>query len=174
MTSKLMKPKTHVLPDLLAPDLKLVFIGTAASAASATAQAYYAHPGNFFWTTLYKSGLTPRKFAPTEFRELLGLGIGLTDIAKSATGSDAQIPDDAWDADALQDKIRKYQPACVGFTSKTAAASTLGLKKIDYGLFSQRLGETRLFVLPSPSGRARGYWDDSWWSKLARLVNQIK
>jgi double-stranded uracil-DNA glycosylase len=169
-----MKPKTHVLPDLLAPDLKLVFIGTAASAASAKAQAYYAHPGNLFWATLHNSGFTPRQFAPTEFDQLLGLGIGLTDIAKSATGSDAQIPDDAWDANALQDKIKHYQPRFAGFTSKTAAASTLGLKKVDYGLFPQRLGETRLFVLPSPSGRARGYWDDNWWSELARLVNQIK
>ena len=173
MTSIPMKPKTHVLPDLLEHDLKLVLIGTAASAASAKAQAYYAHPGNLFWPTLFKTGLTPRQFSPTDFPQLLDFGIGLTDIAKSATGSDAQIPDDAWDADALVVKIRKYQPRYVGFTSKAAATSTLGLKKIDYGLFPEGLGETGVFVLPSPSGRARGYWDDTWWFALARLVKQI-
>jgi double-stranded uracil-DNA glycosylase len=167
----IMTQNTQVLPDLLAPDLKLVLIGTAASAASAEAQAYYAHPGNFFWPTLHKTGLTPRRFLPAEFPKLLALGIGLTDIAKSATGSDAQIPDDAWDAQAVLDKIGKYKPRYVGFTSKTAAASTLGLKKVDYGLFPQGLGETGLFVLPSPSGRARGYWDDTWWTALARLAN---
>ena len=165
----------HILPDLLVPELKLVFIGTAASAASAEAVAYYAHPGNLFWPTLYKVGLTPRRFAPDEFPVLLDLGIGLTDIAKTASGSDAQIPDEAFDADAVQAKIRRYQPRYVGFTSKTAAASSLGLKKVDYGLVPDDLlpgglGETRLFVLPSPSGRARGYWDEAWWQKLARRV----
>ena len=177
-----MTAKSHVLPDLLAPDLKLVFIGTAASAASAKAGAYYAHPGNLFWPTLYKAGMTPRLFFSTEFAQLLDLGIGLTGIAKTATGSDAEIPDDAWDAAAVLEKITRYRPRYVGFTSKTAAASTLGLKKVDYGLLSQLalpeisrqgLGDTRLFVLPSPSGRARGYWDETLWLALAQLVAKI-
>ena len=131
-------------------------------------------------------GLTPHQFTPAEFPQLLGLGIGLTDIAKTATGSDAQIPDDAWHADAVLEKIQRWQPRYVGFTSKTAATSSLGLKKVDYGLIDpgklnishlkqgmlpQGLGETGVFVLPSPSGRARGYWDDTWWAKLARLSN---
>ena len=169
------------------PGLRLVLIGTAASAASASAAAYYAHPGNLFWPTLFKAGLTPRRFQPADFPQLLDLGIGLTDIAKSATGSDAEIPDDAWDATAVLEKIRHYRPRYVGFTSKTAAMSTLGLNKVDYGLVAEGLlsdlfselspgglGETRLFVLPSPSGRARGYWDDAPWLQLARLVNQLE
>lgn len=156
-----------------------MLIGTAASAASAEAGAYYAHPGNLFWPTLHKTGLTPRRLAPQEFPQLPEFGIGLTDIAKSATGSDAEIPDDAWDAEAVLSKIRTYKPRYVGFTSKTAACSTLGLKKVGYGLLDQGLlpdfsasglGDTGLFVLPSPSGRARGYWDESWWQALARLV----
>ena len=176
----------YVLPDLLAPKLKIIFIGTAASAMSAKTKSYYAHPGNLFWPTLHKVGLTPRQFAPAEFPQLLDLGIGLTDIAKTATGSDAQIPDDAWNADAVLDKIRRWQPRYVGFTSKAAATLSLGLKKVAYGLIHadkivltknssgmmpQGLGETGLFVLPSPSGRARGYWDETWWAKLARLCD---
>ena len=183
MAGRRLADKIHVLPDLLAPGLRLVLIGTAASAASASAGAYYAHPGNLFWPTLFRAGLTPRLFQPTEFPLLLDLGVGLTDIAKSATGSDAQIPDDAWDAEAVLEKIRHFRPRYVGFTSKTAAISTLGLKKAGYGpiaedLFSDLsltgLGETRLFVLPSPSGRARGYWDDAPWMQLARLVKEIE
>ncbi len=47
-----------VLPDLLAPDLDIVFCGTAVGTASARRGAYYAGPGNAFWPTLFKVGLS--------------------------------------------------------------------------------------------------------------------
>ena len=49
----------HLVPDLLAPGLDLVFCGTAPSPASFKARAYYANPGNAFWPTLNAVGLTP-------------------------------------------------------------------------------------------------------------------
>jgi hypothetical protein len=66
----------HKLPDSLEPDLKVVFVGTAAGKRSAELGHYYAGHGNRFWQTLYEVGLTPRLFQPGEFRELLPLGIG--------------------------------------------------------------------------------------------------
>src|SRR5277367_4280040 len=51
----------HLVPDLLAPGLDLVFCGTAPSPASYKARAYYANPGNAFWTTLNAVGLTPER-----------------------------------------------------------------------------------------------------------------
>jgi len=164
--------KAHILPDLLAPGLKLVFCGTGASARSAAEVAYYAHPGNLFWPTLHRVGLTPRQFAPGEFPALLDLGIGLTDVVKTASGSDAELPDAAWDGAAVRQKILGHAPGYVGFTSKAAARASLDLKRVDYGLMTETLGETRLFVLPSPSGRARGYWDEARWRDLANLVNR--
>ena len=163
--------KTHILPDLLAPGLKLVFCGTGASARSAAEVAYYAHPGNLFWPTLQRVGLTPHRFKPAAFPTLLALGIGLTDVVKSASGSDAELPKAAWDGAALRQKFLHCQPRFVGFTSKAGAQACLGLKKVDYGLMTETLGDTRLFVLPSPSGRARGYWDEAPWQILADLVN---
>ncbi|OYV45492.1 MAG: hypothetical protein B7X10_05700 [Burkholderiales bacterium 21-58-4] len=53
------RARRHVLPDVLRPDLELVFCGTAAGRASAAAGAYYAHPGNFFWRTVHAVGLIP-------------------------------------------------------------------------------------------------------------------
>jgi len=161
----------HILPDLLAPGLRLVFCGTGASARSALERAYYAHPGNLFWPTLHRVGLTPEQFAPVEFRRLLDLGIGLTDVVKTASGSDAQLPKEAFDGAAVQKKVLKYAPAFVGFTSKKAASSCLGLKKVNYGPMSETLGASRLFVLPSPSGLARGFWDEDQWRELADLVS---
>ena len=122
----------HLLPDLLGPDLKLVFCGTAPSKASAAAKAYYAKPGNKFWPTLHAVGITPTRFAPQEYPALLALGIGLTDLCKVHAGVDSELPDGAFDRTALTRKLRKYQPKIVAFTSKNAAQSYFG-HAVDYG-----------------------------------------
>ena len=62
-----------VLPDVLGPGLRIVFCGSAAGAVSARVGAYYAGPGNRFWPTLHRVGLTPRLLAPAEFRTVLRL-----------------------------------------------------------------------------------------------------
>ena len=64
--------------------------------------AYYAGPGNKFWPTLFRVGLTPRQLAPAECRSLLQYGIGLTDIAKGVSGSDSSLPRDSYDREGLR------------------------------------------------------------------------
>ena len=78
----------HVLPDVPEPNLKIIFCGTAAGDTSASTGAYYTGPGNKFWKTLYTVGLTPQQLKPDDFRMLLQYGLGLTDLAKYASGSD--------------------------------------------------------------------------------------
>ena len=158
-----------ILPDLLRPGLRLVFCGTAAGKRSAAAGAYYAHPGNLFWRALFQSGLTPRLLAPQEFPLLDAWGIGLTDLAKRHAGNDDQLPKDAFDVPALLSKIERYAPGTLAFTSKNAARAMLG-NKVQYGLQQATLGDTRLFVLPSPSGQARGHWSLAPWTELASLI----
>ncbi|RDI97872.1 mismatch-specific DNA-glycosylase [Dyella solisilvae] len=158
-----------ILPDLLRPGLSLVFCGTAAGRRSASEQAYYAHPGNRFWHALHAVQLTPRLFAPAEFPLLLSLGIGLTDLAKHHAGNDDELPRDAFDVAALQARITHHAPGVLAFTSKMAARAALG-RAAGYGLQSECFGATRLFVLPSPSGQARGHWDLGPWRELAALV----
>ncbi len=157
-----------ILPDLLAPGLRLVFCGTAAGARSAAEGAYYAHPGNLFWRALFRAGLTPHLFAPADFPALLQLGIGLTDLAKRHSGNDAELPRDAFDAGALRRKVRRFRPRLLAFTSKNAARAALG-HAVDYGLQEETFGVTRLFVLPSPSGQARGHWNLQPWLALGVL-----
>jgi uracil DNA glycosylase superfamily protein len=53
-----------VLPDVLAPGLRVVFCGYAPGTASARTGAYYAGPGNRFWITLREVGLTPLLIRP--------------------------------------------------------------------------------------------------------------
>ena len=156
----------YLVPDLLAPNLKLVFCGTAPSTASAAAKAYYAKPGNKFWPTLHQVGITPRLFFPHEFPALQSLGIGLTDLCKIHCGVDSALPDDAFDLSAFQQKIAQYQPSLVAFTSKHAAQSALG-HAVDYGLQEEVWGATQFFVLTSPSGLATRYFRLDIWQALA-------
>lgn len=155
-----------ILPDLLRPGLALVFCGTAAGRRSAELGAYYAHPGNLFWRTLHAVALTPRLFAPADFEQLAPLGIGLTDLAKHHMGNDDELPRDAFDVAALRERIERHAPRLLAFTSKAAARAVLG-PRAGYGLQPERIGATQLFVLPSPSGQARGHWDITHWQALA-------
>ena len=169
-----------VLPDLLGYGLIVVFCGTAASAESARKGAYYANPGNRFWRSLFEVRMTPRFFAPDEFRQLLSLRIGLTDVAKGVAGSDRELRPADFDPAELNRKISRFRPRIVAFTSKAAFRSWRSERTsriISYGWQMDIIGQSRVFVLPSPSGAARRYWDISYWETLAaeyrtRLMNQ--
>lgn len=161
-----------VLRDVLAPGLRLVVCGSAAGKRSAELRQYYAGPGNKFWPTLHEVGLTPRRLAPAEYAQVLEFGIGLTDVIKDQSGSDAQLDFRRADPAALRAKILRYAPVWLCFSSKTAAQTVLA-RKVDYGIQPETLGTTRLFVATSPSGRAGSYWDVAVWHALADLVKAI-
>jgi TDG/mug DNA glycosylase family protein len=157
-----------VLPDVLADDLDIVFCGTAAGNASARRGAYYAGPGNAFWRTLFEVGLTPRLMRPEQFRDVTAFGLGFTDLAKSIAGVDRQLSKDHFDLERLRALILQHAPRILAFTSKRAAQEFLRRPVAD-GPQPDRLGDTLLFVLPSPSGAARRYWDEQPWRELARV-----
>jgi len=167
--------KKHVLPDRLKPGLKLVFCGTAAGRQSALQQAYYAHRQNKFWATLHKTGLTPTLFAPRDYEKLWELGIGLTDIAKHVYGMDHQLPQDALGPEAvaaLKARILKARPHILAFTSLNGGRKVMGARAMA-GEQAERLGETRVFILPSPSPLAANHWDIGPWLALAESVKRL-
>jgi double-stranded uracil-DNA glycosylase len=168
----LAKEANYLVPDLLAPQLKLVFCGTAPSRASVAAAAYYAKPGNRFWPTLHAVGITPHRYSPREYPQLLTLGIGLTDLCKIHSGVDSELPDNAFDVDAFEKKMQHHQPRIVAFTSKNAAQSYLKIS-VAYGMQSTKLGDSKLFVLPSPSGLATRFFDIDVWRALADEIKRL-
>jgi TDG/mug DNA glycosylase family protein len=166
-----------VLPDILASDLQIVFCGSAAGAASSRAGAYYAGPGNKFWPILHRIGLTPRLFAPHEFSALPDFGIGLTDLAKHAAGSDASLPPGADDPAGLFERISRFKPALLAFNGKRSSQVFLKhyaqARSVDYGLQPSTIGDTKIFVLPSTSGAANGFWDEAPWYALADCAKTV-
>jgi TDG/mug DNA glycosylase family protein len=167
-----MSEAPHILPDVLARNLRVVFCGTAAGTESARQQAYYAHPQNRFWRALHEAGLTPRLLAPAQYALLPGFGLGLTDIAKFASGMDRELPAGALGRDpcaALRLKIETFAPRALAFTSLTAGRRFLGANA-GVGLQAARVGDTALWVLPSPSPTAGWNWDIAPWRALAEWV----
>lgn len=165
------KPAGHILPDRLAPDLPLWFVGTAAGPMSAAQGAYYAHPGNRFWRALHETGITPRLFAPHEFPDLMPLGVGLTDFCKTAWGVDSQIARDAFDVEGFRKKVAMLKPAALAFTSKTSAALWLERSTGRIVTGRQEANEgPEVFVLPSPSGLATSYWSIAPWREAADFL----
>jgi double-stranded uracil-DNA glycosylase len=163
------------LPDLLIEDLEVVFCGTAAGDKSAEMKAYYAGPGNQFYSILNSVGFTPIKLLPNQFPNLLNYKIGLTDIAKFAQGVDAKLKSTDFDVKGFKEKIIKYQPKYVCFNGKEAAKEFYGLRKtknIKYGIQPEKLLDTKLFVAPSTSGSARKYWDENLWIELFGLLKK--
>lgn len=155
---------------MIAPGLRAVFCGTALGAASARVGAPYAGRGNKFWPTLHAVGLTPRRLEPAEFRELPRWGIGLTDLCKTRSGSDAEIGSGGFDVSRLAVLMKDFHPGWLAFNGKRAAQVALGRKRLDYGPQEAELGGVRTYVLPSTSGAASGNWDIEWWRRFAALT----
>ena len=158
-----------ILPDVLGPNLKVVFCGTAAGDKSAKARAYYAGPQNKFWDVLFRVRLTPKKLLPQDFRSLLDYEIGLTDIVKGASGTDDKISFRGMDKRGFESKIAKYRPQIVAFNGKRAAQEYFGCP-VDYGRQEKKIEESVVFVLPSTSAAARRFWDEKHWRELAQFT----
>jgi TDG/mug DNA glycosylase family protein len=150
--------------------LLLVMCGSAAGARSAARREYYAGRGNKLWSTLHQIGLTPRTLTPAEYRELLAFRIGLTDLVKGQSGIDRGIGFDADAGMTLRRRILSYRPGCLCFNGKRAAQEFFGRSEVEYGVQSDRIGETSVFVAPSTSGAAGAFWDASVWRALAEHI----
>ncbi len=166
-----------VLPDVLECGLTTVFCGSAVGHTSARLGAYYARSGNRFWAVLWEAGFTDRRLLPAEYRVVSRYGLGLTDLAKHEYGNDSDLSVRAYETDALREKIERYRPCVLAFTAKAPARAFLreqfGCELAPgpegYGPQLAHIGDTRLWVLPSTSGRARRFWRPDPWHRLARL-----
>lgn len=159
-----------MLEDVLLPGLSLVICGTAAGTRSASLKLYYACNGNKLWKTLVAVGLTPRELRPEDYPLLPSFGIGLTDIVKGQSGSDDSISFSRGGSDVVREKLLRFKPRVLCFNGKRAAQEFLHLPHVQFGLWPERVGVTKLFVAPSTSGAANALWDIKWWRQLADIV----
>jgi double-stranded uracil-DNA glycosylase len=159
------------VPDVLAPDLRIVFVGINPGRVSAAARAHFANPRNDFWRLLHAARLTPRLYEPQEQFALLEEGIGVTNAAYRTTpgSGDLRRADFAGSAERLERIARELRPHWLAFVGKEAYRGAFGTRP-DLGVQERTLDDTRLFVLPSTSpANAAVPWDERvrWFRELA-------
>jgi TDG/mug DNA glycosylase family protein len=164
------------IPDVLAPDLAVIFCGINPGHVSAAAAAHFANPRNDFWRLLFAAGFTSRLYEPAEQFDVLREGIGLTNAAPRTTrgSGDLRRADFAGAAERLEAIALELRPAWLGFVGKEAYRGTFG-ERPALGEQERRLGETRLFVLPSTSpANAAVPWDERlhWFRELRKKVKK--
>jgi TDG/mug DNA glycosylase family protein len=168
-----------ILPDILGPNIDVVFCGTAVATASATRGHYYAGRANKFWEFLHVTGLTPERLQPEDDVRLPTFGLGLTDLVKHVAQSHDRDLDFSTTPD-LERRLASHRPTWVAFNGLNAAkkaAKVFGQPKPRYGVQDWTVGDARVFVLTNSSGAsATPAWDGrahkiDWWHDLAELVN---
>ena len=172
-----------ILNDILKKNLKIVFVGSAASDISASQGYYYANPRNSFWKLLYEAGLTDRQLLPKEDSLVLNYDCGLTDVVKSEHGTDIRLRKEslAEDRSNLEAKIKEFHPLVVCFTSKNAYRLFFGHSARSFGLQKPE-GElpSEVFIVPSPSPqvmpdkRFNGKSRLEWYKELSEFAKKKK
>lgn len=162
MTTTLRRPTPDELraaygtrvPDLIANGLRVLFCGINPSLYSAAVGHHFARPGNRFWKTLHRAGFTPRLFSPAEDRELLHLGLGLTNVADRATATAAELQEQDYrrGVRALAAKVRRHGPTYVAFLGLTAYRLVSGSPEAKIGPQPEPFAGARVWALPNPSG----------------------
>ncbi|HEX2094758.1 MAG TPA: mismatch-specific DNA-glycosylase [Longimicrobiaceae bacterium] len=166
------------LPDLLAPGLRLLFVGFNPSVRAACLGHYYAGRNNRFWELLEASGLTPRRFSYREDGGLLELGIGVTDLVKRPTRSMAEVTAEEYrrGVERLRGVLRELRPRVVCYNGKGVYLRAARLPAAPWGRQERSLVEGVVdFVVPSPSGLARIPFVEKarWYTELRALVEGL-
>ncbi|TQS41838.1 G/U mismatch-specific DNA glycosylase [Cryptosporangium phraense] len=146
----------QAIPDVVGPDLRVLFCGINPSLWSGWSGHHFARPGNRFWPALHRSGFTPRQLDPSESDAMLELGFGITNLVNRATArADELEPDELLaGGERLVRTVQTWKPrwlAVVGVTAYRAAFrrkdAAIGRQSTD-PLFEP----TNVWVLPNPSG----------------------
>lgn len=142
------------VPDLVAPNLKVLFCGINPGLYTAALGHHFGRPGNRFWPALHGAGFTPRLFKPWDEHELLPLGYGITNMVPRTTAAASELHPSEYIEGGLRlaRLVDTYRPRVVAFLGIGAYRSAFARPKAQLGLQDHVLGASRLWALPSPSG----------------------
>jgi TDG/mug DNA glycosylase family protein len=154
------------LPDVIAPDLSVVFCGINPGMRAAAAGHHFVGRGNRFWRVMHLAGFTPHQLDAERDRTLLEYRCGLTTaVARATVGASELSRHDFIAASAhLEAKIARYAPRVIAFLGKAAYSAIVGQRDVPWGVQSAPFGGSIVWVLPNPSGLNRTF-------SLAELVD---
>jgi TDG/mug DNA glycosylase family protein len=161
----------RTIPDVIGPDTRVLFCGINPGLYSAATGWHFGRPGNRFWPSLHRSGFTPTQLHPSEQATLVGLGLGITNIvARASARADELTPDELTaGAAVLADKVARWRPRWLAVLGVTAYRTAFGRRAAVIGPQDERLGDTRLWILPNPSGLNAHFQLDALAAAFAEL-----
>ena len=161
-----------IVPDVIAPELKVLFCGINPGLYSAWAGHHFARPGNRFWPALFASGFTDRLLRPEQEGELLRLGYGLTNLVERATVASDELTREELQAGGqlFEKKVRKYRPKTVAILGVSAYRLAFDRPAAKVGEQAQRIAGALVWVLPNPSGLNAHFTP----KPLAKLFRQFR
>ncbi|HVS82185.1 MAG TPA: G/U mismatch-specific DNA glycosylase [Pyrinomonadaceae bacterium] len=156
---QLVEAASKTVPDVIAPGLRVLFCGINPGLYTAAVGHHFARPGNRFWPALHASGFTMRLLSPFEERELLELGLGITNVVSRATASAAELTpaDFIKGGRLLRNKVRRFQPRFVAVLGTGAYRLAFARPKAVVGEQNEVIHGARIWVLPNPSGLNANY-----------------
>ena len=142
------------MPDIIAPNLKVLFCGINPSVYSAVVGHHFARPGNRFWPTLHNAGFTPRVLAPAEDGLLLDYELGVTNVFERATVGEKDVSTQEFieGGERLCTRVLHFRPQVLAVLGIGAYRKGFGRRKAVMGKQAETIGETAIWVLPNPSG----------------------
>jgi len=157
--AELLAARDKTVPDVIATRLRVLFVGINPGLYSGAVRHHFARPGNRFWPVLHKAGFTPRLLLPYEECELLKFGCGITNLVNRTTANAAELTEKELHAGArrLTAKVRRYRPRVVAILGVGAYQAAFGHARVRIGEQSEMIGDTRVWVLPNPSGLNANY-----------------
>jgi len=170
--AELLAAKDRSIPDVIAPDLRVLFCGINPGLYTAAIGHHFGRPGNRFWPALHAAGFTDRLLTPYEEQELLVRGYGITNVVNRATATAAELSAAELVAGGqrLLTTARRYRPRCIAVLGVTAYRAAFGRPKAGFGRQDERIGEALVWVLPNPSGLNAHYTP----ADLARVFGEFR
>lgn len=149
-----------VVPDLIGPGCRLLFVGINPGLWTAATGAHFARPGNRFYPALLRAGIITRPIDPTsgmsqdDQQQLLDRGVGITNLVPRATARAEELTTDELRAGAgrLAAVVAEFSPRVVAVAGITAYRTAFGRRKAVAGRQEETIGGVPLWVVPNPSG----------------------
>lgn len=164
--------------------LRLLIVGINPGLWTAAVNAPFARPGNRFWPSLHRAGLTShlvdasRGLAEHDESELQERGIGMTNLVARATARADELSKDELRAggEQLVRRARELRPAAVAISGITAYRTAFALPRAQLGRQDPATvpgwpEDVALWVVPQPSGLNAHATVDSLaegWREVAR------
>lgn len=156
---QLIEAAGKTVPDVIGPGLHVLFCGINPGLYTAAVGHHFARPGNRFWPALYQSGFTNRLLSPFEERELLAMGLGVTNVVARATAAAAELnaKDFIEGGRILTAQVRRYRPRIVAILGVGAYREGFFRPKAKIGRQDELMASSLIWVLPNPSGLNANY-----------------